>query len=458
MQTRSPAGGTRVRESTGTKPAILKASRASAGRPPAAMTAPGTESEVFAVCLADAGPTVIRQFLSASNPDQELLVIPVVPGPLVHQRRTLQMTLLEALGKDKSVGNRQWNRRGHIAQQSVAWLIAHDIRDIVLVHAEWLHPALIKDIALVAAQVPLRLTLVMLPGPGEEQMPALSDWCLPQPAAVLPAAVASALNALAAPPVPAEADVEAAAFDGPLPLSDPFTFLTACQRLLPNEQFRQVRAWYSDYVSMASDGCDANAPLPVIADWIWRSMLLVGRSNAEFTIFLRAVQLVLAEHNVLLDIKLDKLAASAAARPTRLANEPAWRTIRGYRFPEQAATLALSQCGLELHQLHDLTVSDVRTPDGRTLTVGGEATAIPDRSAIHIRALLAQHAQLGSTPAAHLLSGPSGPMDLNEISWLISRGGHQNDLAVQTVRHARTISPTVLAKLRRYGIYFRDYR
>lgn len=374
---------------------------------PHADTAGSSHRASIFTCVLEHTTAGVRRLRAASNPDRGLVVAAVPPD----MRRSYPLTweLLEALGKERDItgAGRHEDLNWELA---AAWFLAHDVRHLVLVDAQWLTPTLIPDVIGLAAVTGVSLWMVAHLPTTDTYAEALEGWpTSPADPRVLAELVAAAGRRDGA-------DLGEVNFPG-LPADSYPTFRAEARRRLSPDEFAVVdqRLWAA-YQS-ASSWFAAHSPNEV--DETSVLTYLRGRLDAcacaeEMVIEVRGVQIAAHRAGWLVSAVVDRLVATAQNAPASAIHSPlTWRRLRAYREPYRGAVCALVACSMTLGAISSVTLCDVAA-DGTWLNAAGDPGTrrvdIPPGAELLMRAQVIHRQIQGACDQDLLFATEEGPM------------------------------------------------
>ncbi len=346
-----------------------------------------------------------RRLRGATNLDAGVVVAAVPPG--IRRSYELTWALLEAFGKRPDVSGA--GREEDLNWELVAvWSLAHRIRHLVLVDAQWLPGFALSTVAGLAAVTGTELWLVAQHPLDDAYVEALGNW----PTEVLPAsALVGVLEA--ARPAPEEAEFPR------VPADNYPTFRAEARRRLDKASFAVVDARYRTAYEAAkawfgqrrADGAliDENSVVGLV-----RGELRSCSSAEEMLVAVRGIQAAAHRSGWLVSADLPRLVVTAEKASARAVHSPAtWQRLLVYREPYRGAACALAGCDLALDTMLGVTLADV-ADDGATVVVtrhgATEHVKVPSGARLFLQAL-ALHRQLqGAGPHELLFADEDGPM------------------------------------------------
>lgn len=313
------------------------------------------------------------------HPGAEPLLLPTWNQPdsgrLCIQARTSQARtgwlakdLLTACGADGGVTG--WGRNAsHDAAVLLARLVSSGVNALVCDQAQALSPCSLTDLIELGVAAGTRTFLVFCAPPSPAQFAVLTRW-------TGVSTDNAALLALLEPTIavtPAATDPRSPR-PAQVPTDDVTTFLPACKRLLPTDEYTWVeetlraqairtQTWLADLAAAPNDE-HTIAMLQELYD--------EAGDLAELTTRLRGVQLALLRAGWYLRVDLDQVCGQAMSAPRRShRTEEVWRRMRSYRHPHRGAACALLAAHLDVEQVRALLVSEVREDGSAVRTEAG---------------------------------------------------------------------------------------
>jgi hypothetical protein len=393
----------------------------------------------------DADPQLARQLRPSALTDLNRQRVGVLARADYRRRKVLAEDILTALGvhSDASGAARDEGLDWLLAH---AWLAAHQVRDLIIGHVEWLSPALITEVALLAAGTGSRLWLLTEPSLNDAQHETLTSW---QPGSIswrdfaaqfpdvaLFTSAATADDAGTGAPVAGPEH----GFPTTLPAEDFPTFRAACRRVLAPAQFAQVDALLAAKTARLArhldEHPDATTP-PAIADYLHQCYRNLP-TETELLTATRAAQIVLFTRGWFLQVDTAGLLATAADTPRPGARTPHhWRRLGVYRQPHRGSICALAAADLDLTQMAGLTIADV-AEDGSSITIDGRQRSVETGAQVYLRAQLPIRGATGATPGSPLLTRADGqPLAARAMADIINQARTDTGLAVTSRRVAR---------------------
>ncbi|UOY01642.1 helix-turn-helix domain-containing protein [Blastococcus sp. PRF04-17] len=394
----------------------------------------------------------IRQVAAANDPDAGRIAVRVRPG--MRRLDWLCRDLLTALGVDLTVSGT--GRNADENQQLLPVRLAiQQIGDILIAGAEQLTPAMIADLALLAAAAHARLWLVTCPPVTTTVTDALADWCATE---VSPATAATAwpglLDRSSARRPTASVPVGPAEPTEPrrLPLVDATTLLASCRALLPAEQAAWVQARVRAAVADAGRRLDdSGAEAEVVAGWLLNRYDSAG-TLTQFVTDLRGLQIAALWRGALVQVDVPTLLGTAAASPSAAARTPQlWRRLRAYRLPVRGAASALAAARLGSTEICAATIADT-AEDGSWVRVAGRTITVEPGAAEYVAAQRLLRVAAGAPDSAPLLATSTGaPQSDKGLARLLSEVRTELGVVV-TSRLVERTAPDAATTLRRWGV------
>ena len=311
----------------------------------------------------DHGDQLVEHCYAANAPEHGILVCGIAP----EMRRALPLIqdLLAALGCRDDVAGTGRNVTKD-TENLIAWILAHPIRHIVLIDAQWLASELLELAIHVAAAADAELWLVCHRPIERAWERTIAAWptidCAPDE-------LATTLDQQT--PVEAENDVELFPRLNDAPW---MTFRANCRDTLTSDEFSTVDARYCDAVQAGLNQFESSALTEDLVLGHLKERCDGAATFDEMIVEARAAQVAAWRHGWHVQIDINQFSAVANTTPTRRQlNNPAWwRRLSVYAEPWRGATCALAATGLGCTRMTDLTLADVddngnaRDPDTRT--------------------------------------------------------------------------------------------
>lgn len=320
------------------------------------------------------------------DPARGAVAVAVRPG--ARRSGWLAAEITTQLGRTYGVVDRQRGAR-HSMPYALAALVAEDITDLVVFHAEWLSsPGAAVDAVHLAITVGTRLWLVADAFLSEDLLELLAAWD------VSPIDAEEFTSAWNTRPVrepahrpPAEPS-ERVAFPASLPADDFLTFRCQVRRELDPQAFAAVdtlyRRAFAEALAVFAHGVPAEEEASA---WLQRIIAELV-TNEEVTVAVRAFQAAAFRHGVAVEVDLARFLrrCSETLRAVRLTDEE-WARFGHLAEPHKAAAGVLAALGLSAEESARLGPAQVAS-DGTSVEVAGGVVAVPEPSR---RYLVAQH-------------------------------------------------------------------
>ena len=365
--------------------------------------------------------------------------VAVLARPAARRRRSLAHDLLAAVGVRADASGGAERDEGLQWLRAQLWLTAHRVRELIVLHAEWLSADVLAELLLLAAAANLRTWLVT--ELVEDDTPfadVLTGWtdriC----------SSADLTRELDLPDdnstnVPAAPTQLPGPFPRQLPAEDFPSFRAACRRTLPDDQFTAVDELLAREAAALETALATGRPVSVqsVADWVhdrYRNLA----TDTELLTATRAAQVVLFRRGWFLQVDTPGLLAAAADCP-RPASRTAghWSRLAVYAQPRRGAICALAAADLTATEMAALRVGDI-TADGAAVTHTGATRAIETAAQIYLRAQLLERAADGAAAGAPLLVSDHGrAMATRPIADVLTRVRVETGLAFTSRRVAR---------------------
>lgn len=349
----------------------------------------------------------VRRLRGASNPDAGLVVAAVPPD--VRRSYPITWELLEGLGKVADISGA--GRHEDLNWELVAvWILAHRVRHLVLVDAQWIPPRLFSDITGLAAVTGVTLWLVSHAPVPDGYAEAVEAWPIE---AADPAELAALVTAALRPQ-----EEEGAPEYPRLPTDSFLTFRAEAHRRLTQVEFALVDARLRE-AHRAAATWFGNQPKAVVDEDSVLAYLrrrLHGCASAEeMLIEVRGVQVAAHNADWLVSADVTRLVATAQSASAAAVHSPhTWRRLRAYREPYRGTACALVACELALETIASLAVADV-AGEGTAVAVkrtagSSEDVSLPEGAELFLRAQVI-HRQIQGAGATDLLfATEDGPM------------------------------------------------
>lgn len=299
-----------------------------------------------------------------------------------------------------------------------AWIFAHDVRNVVLVDAQWIGPRVLPELVGMAAATGVTLWLVAHHPVTDDYVAALNNWpTIPATAAELAGLVEAAISHRVT-----GSGVEHDVFP-PLP-ADPFvTFRAEARRRLSGGDFERVDARYRAAHAAGREWFAVRAADEVDAESVVRHLRgrLQGCASAEaMLIEVRALQVAAYSADWALSVDLPRFMAIAESVSAAAAESPeTWRRLRAYREPYRGAACALAARDLAVDTMLAVTLDNV-SADGRSVTVERhgvrEELNVPGRADLYLRAQVWHRRFQGASGSGLLFATEDGPMTDRSLS------------------------------------------
>ncbi|MGH8981158.1 MAG: hypothetical protein ACRDWE_09090 [Acidimicrobiales bacterium] len=347
-----------------------------------------------------------RRLRASSNPDAGLFVAAVPPD----MRRSYPLTweLLAALGKEPDVSGA--GRHQDLDWELVcAWVLAHGVRHVVLVDAQWIPPRLLPDVVGIATTTGTTLWLVAHQPVDNGYVEALGGW--PTEAAS-GAELANLVSSAQVTPITATPP------DYPRLLADSYlTFRAAARRELGADEFELVDARYTEAYNSAKSWFE-DQPAGAVGE---QALLAYVRGRLhgcfcaeEMLVEVRGIQAAAHNESWLISANLSRLVATAQnASAAAIHSSHTWRRLRAYREPYRGAACALVASEMALHSMLEVRIADV-DPDGSAVAFPGpdgpERVVLPEGAEVFLRAQVVHRAIQGAGTGELLFATEEGPM------------------------------------------------
>lgn len=319
----------------------------------------------------------------------------VAVRPNLRRIHTLAGDILDGLGKRRDVSGHGRNQSADVSL-AAAWTRAHEVDDLVLTGAQYLHPRILDSLIKLACHAQADLWLLHKPPQAEAFVRALERRRLPGhaladvPRASLRRRPSIAIVEADLPPVPHhDFHVFEAATLQTLPVAD-------ATRVLEELHHAVVDAWTP--IAAAAEPARATARHAV-------DLLRQALPDNRLTTHLRGLQLAAWHHDVHLSVDLTTLLYSEE-RP-RVPKDDAAAALAAYKQPYRPITWLLADQGLGLDTIAAIPTA-AAAPDGATIDTPAGTVTVPDdlRAAVRAQAIL----RGGHEPQAALL--PHSPKAL----------------------------------------------
>jgi hypothetical protein len=338
-----------------------------------------------------------HQIWRISDPASGVIVAGVAPN--MRRLYELGQDLLISLGKDLMVTGS--GRDADLDWDLLpVWLLAHRIRHVVIMNAEWLPPKFIEDLAGLAAVTGIDLWLVAHDPVPESYFRTLDQW----PVSTDPAALVRLVRAAPR----AQKAVGAVSF--PRVPNDNFpTFLAEARRHLDPDDFAVVDARFraaftaADLWFVQASVVDEESVLSLA-----RAALYECASTYESLVVVRGTQVAAFRRGWLVKVDIVRLLVTADAVSRAAIHSPAtWQRLSAYREPYRAAACALAACDLSIAEILTVTCGGV-DPDGSIVTYHLDGSlqqvTVPVGAEVFLRAQRIYREHEGATPDEALFS------------------------------------------------------
>ena len=327
--------------------------------------------------------TAHARFIAGLNaPDAGVVSIRIRPD--TRRFGWIAKDVLAATGKreDVSGGGRKVD-----AGLALVWLLAHDIRHLVVAGVEALNPEFVSELVTLAVTCRIHLWLVADHVAPEPLTDTLEQWPVtPTPQHDFDTHWQEHLAQTRSQHA-AERTDDQANWPAHVPSSDFPVFLADVHRHLPAHEAAHIDRAFRTAVSGAVD--EFRAAEDLTADQITgllRAHVSECASLAEATIVARAFQVAAFHTGWFVQIDLETFLASSEHDITATVRNPAtWTRLRAYKHPYQGAVCALVAAGVDLSCQRTLTVGDVNS-DGTHVTVDGTTITVPDGASVFLQA------------------------------------------------------------------------
>lgn len=384
----------------------------------------------------------VRALLRANNPEAGLLVAAAAPD-FTH-RIELGWVLLEALGKRPDVTGQ--GRDDQLNWEVLhAWLIAHYVKTVVLLDAQWLPPQFIADLAGLVATCGLDLWLIAhLPVP-EVYGDALSAWPHRDSRGGELVAALGLAN-------PGSADAATSKRFPTVPEDNWPTFRHACAQGLAPEDFVLVDALFQKAFRAALPAFAADDVSEASVLTHLREALHQAATVSEMTVIIRGVQVAAHRSGWLLQVDPARLRNTAETMSRAAVNSPdTWRQLRAYRLPYRGAAVALAAAELNVGDMQRLRCRDVLT-EGRRVVVAGQPRAVPDGADLYLRAQLNYRRFAGADDGDLLFADDAGPLRDRALADALRYPARELGIPVLDIARVRAPDPTSMRWRDRWGI------
>ncbi|MFB4319960.1 hypothetical protein [Actinomadura sp. 21ATH] len=295
-----------------------------------------------------------------------IVVSPRVPGSprssLAAARHRLGADMLAALGKEPLTGS---IAKAPALALALAWMRGERVGDLVVDRAHALPEELLRELAALTQDAHIRLWLVWIGAP-----PPRLRLSAGKPVKITAKQLRDAL-----PVIPAPAQQPRPPAWPALPITDFPVFMEVCRARIADADFARVaevfdlaRAAAARFAADYGIGVRIGTPqlnLLRTEAWLRDEMLTADHHPAQLLVTLRAAQVGLFHHNLLLRWRPNRLPHPAEAHLGTQLTDAVIRRLRRLCAPAEAAALAL-----RLHLAADLNALQIRhlSPDGATVT------------------------------------------------------------------------------------------
>jgi hypothetical protein len=323
--------------------------------------------------IADSDQDRVARILNANRPDAGVVTCQVAP----EMRRTHAAVtdLLRMFGcRDDVAGAGRNTDRD--SEAVIAWLLADQITDVVLVDVQWMHPSLLADVFGIVAAANAALWLVAHEPIADSWATHLAGWPLtPTDQDELDTFIQNV------PPPPEPPERSSGLF--PRVVDAPWVVFRAENRdHLSADEFKLFDAVFVDAVQTGIDTLTAGTPSEeMVLEY------LAGRCNARATydevlVEVRAAQVAAWRTGWHLQVLIPQFAAATRLSPTiaQMQRRDWWDRLAVYPHPWRAAVCAYTAAQLGCDTIIELTVADAN-PDGSS-----NRAAIPAAARRYVRA------------------------------------------------------------------------
>ncbi|SSC25063.1 Hypothetical protein KLENKIAIHU_3687 [Klenkia terrae] len=295
--------------------------------------------------------------------------------------------LLAALGINHDVYG-SGRRHGEDLEYARAWLTAHDVRLVIVRHADTI-PSIefLDDLEHLSSSVGADLVLTCDDTVGEN----LADWITARGGTItdLPA-LRTLITETARPThvVPPDTPVD---FPQYLPRAEFYAFRARVREVLRPEQFSLVdRLYRSTFHAIA----DTPPATPEDAAATLTALIAQHRTPGQALTIARAAQAALFTQGLLLKVSIDTLLHGTAAAEHRRMTPAEVRSLRAYRTAWRSTAAILYDANLSKDEIHAIRIDQV-TPDGNL--VGADHLPLHDDAKLYLRAQRTYRLLTGAT-------------------------------------------------------------
>lgn len=356
----------------------------------------------------------IRALRGASNPDGGLVVAAVPPD----LTRIYEVTweLLFGLGKLKDVTGA--GRDADLNWELLAaWFMAHPIRDVVMVDAQWLGARLLGGLIGLATVSGVHLWLVAQQPVEDSFVAAIECWPVTSRGYEELAALVAGSGQH-----PNQSE-DGPAFP-PVPEDNYPTFRAQARRCLPAAAFDVVDARYRSSFGAAGEAIDRLVAVGQMDEEHLlghiRAELHTCGSIEEMLTTLRATQAAAHRRGWLVSCDLPRLVVTGEAVARAAAHSPTtWHRLRAYREPYRGAACAFAALDASVEAMQGAVLRDV-APDGTELSLvrqgSREVVSVPVGAEIYLRAQSIHRRNQGAASSDLLFADDDGPMTAKRLA------------------------------------------
>jgi hypothetical protein len=301
--------------------------------------------------------------------------------------------LLASLGADPDLYG-CGRRHGEDLEYARAWLTAHEIRLVMVRHADNITSTdILDDLDHLCAAVSADLVLTCDDTGGEH----LTDWVTARDGTIADLPTLQRLIAQTAhtpQDVPPDAPVDYPTY---LPRAEFYAFRARVRDVLRPDQFVLVDALYRATFQAIADKPPTSAE---DAAATLRALIAEQRTPGQALTIARAAQAALFTHGLLLKVAVDALLHGTAAAAHRRMTPAEVRSLRAYRTCWRSAVAVLHDANLSKDEIHALRVDQV-TEEGHLTGVDHQPLLADAR--VYLRAQRAYRVITGAAPTEPLI-------------------------------------------------------
>jgi hypothetical protein len=347
--------------------------------------------------------------------------------------------ILDSLGKRRDVAGKGRNEAEDVIY-AIAWLRAHAVRFLVVLHAERLEHGVLRRLSDLADRAGCDLWLVHT-SPSTDAFHLALDRLDPEERELATLPTAS--------PKPTETTPVEAEVLPDLPRVDFTMFLATCQERLEPADLARVEQSFTEEVAAHYFGlADGGNTVDAVGKRV-HAILNPAPDDDMLTLRLRALQVAAWRRNLFVAVDLPKV-INSEERP-RQAPHIADEKMAVYKQPHRALAVALTREGFGAREIGEIRIADA-DPAGRHLQCAGRRVGVTGQPVIALRAQMELRKRQGAGDAEPLI--PHTPKALAKVLTEAA-----SDLGVHV--HGRRVErtrPKDTMHLRRIGITVAELR